>query len=182
VSSVYDLDGRYRIAILPPPPGKKNKIPYPPPHTHPWQRGRRIWKRFPSHWARARARFVYAVDKTTVDVCRLPFVLVTPRRYPPAIRVSVNCGPEEFQCHDGRCLSIDKRCDGKKECSTGEDEANCQIPAAATDGFGTSKQTLVNTTCRASSNHRTFTNIGPRCKHVRTRRGYEMLLTVVVAF
>lgn len=50
-----------------------------------------------------------------------------------------NCGSEEFQCHDGKCLSIDKRCDGKIECNNGEDEANCQIPSAV-DGLGTSKK------------------------------------------
>lgn len=47
------------------------------------------------------------------------------------------CGPEEFQCHNGKCLSIDKRCNGREECSNGEDEANCQLPAV--DGFGTGK-------------------------------------------
>lgn len=35
------------------------------------------------------------------------------------------CGNEEFQCHDGLCLSIDKRCNGKTECNNGEDEVNC---------------------------------------------------------
>lgn len=49
------------------------------------------------------------------------------------IGINNYCGPEEFQCHDGKCLSIDKRCNGKKECNSGEDEVNCQH----FDGFGT---------------------------------------------
>lgn len=51
-----------------------------------------------------------------------------------------DCGAEEFQCHDGLCLSIDKRCNGKLECSTGEDEANCNIPV---DGSGTGTLNLL---------------------------------------
>lgn len=40
----------------------------------------------------------------------------------------VNCASDEFRCHDGQCLSIDKRCNGKVECSAHEDEDNCQLP------------------------------------------------------
>jgi len=51
---------------------------------------------------------------------------------------SANCGPEEFQCHNGKCLSIDKRCNGKPECSNGEDEVNCGIPGSDNfPSFGT---------------------------------------------
>jgi len=48
-----------------------------------------------------------------------------------------NCSPEEFQCHNGKCLSIDKRCNGKTECSNGEDEVNCGIPGGDSFGSGT---------------------------------------------
>lgn len=41
---------------------------------------------------------------------------------------SENCGAEEFQCYDGTCLSIDKRCNNITECSTREDEEGCQSP------------------------------------------------------
>jgi len=41
---------------------------------------------------------------------------------------AANCNSEEFQCYNGKCLSIDKRCNGKPECSTGEDEVNCGLP------------------------------------------------------
>lgn len=36
-----------------------------------------------------------------------------------------SCSNEEFQCHDGKCLSMDKRCNGKTECDNDEDEENC---------------------------------------------------------
>ena len=36
------------------------------------------------------------------------------------------CGEEEFTCTDASCVGMEVRCDGKKDCSDGSDEAQCQ--------------------------------------------------------
>lgn len=37
-----------------------------------------------------------------------------------------SCNEGEFPCSDGRCLSQYQLCDGIRDCSQAEDEANCQ--------------------------------------------------------
>ena len=36
------------------------------------------------------------------------------------------CSETEFTCHDGSCLPMEKRCDGKKNCLDGADEDQCR--------------------------------------------------------
>ena len=42
------------------------------------------------------------------------------------------CTPGEFQCNNGRCLDIRRKCNGYDECGDGSDEIDCgrlvQIP------------------------------------------------------
>lgn len=33
------------------------------------------------------------------------------------------CRGDEFQCREGTCISLDKKCDGEIDCKGGEDEA-----------------------------------------------------------
>ena len=35
------------------------------------------------------------------------------------------CPPGEFQCNNGRCMDIRRKCNGYDECGDGSDEANC---------------------------------------------------------
>ena len=35
------------------------------------------------------------------------------------------CGEDEFTCEQGSCVSMDLRCDGKKDCEDGTDETDC---------------------------------------------------------
>ncbi|CAL1527036.1 unnamed protein product [Lymnaea stagnalis] len=37
----------------------------------------------------------------------------------------VTCGPNEFQCGDGQCVSLDWFCDTDRDCADGADEAHC---------------------------------------------------------
>lgn len=42
--------------------------------------------------------------------------------------IIVNCGKNEFHCHsDNRCIFSSWICDGSKDCTMGEDEADCSI-------------------------------------------------------
>ena len=36
-----------------------------------------------------------------------------------------DCGREEFQCGNGKCISRSVQCDGYKDCDDGRDEADC---------------------------------------------------------
>lgn len=47
---------------------------------------------------------------------------------------SIACGDEEFECYDGKCISMDKVCDEIKDCESGEDEEsiNCNIMNSTT--------------------------------------------------
>ena len=44
------------------------------------------------------------------------------------------CGEDEFTCEHGSCVPMDVRCDGKKDCVDGTDEAQC-IRIKAYDGY-----------------------------------------------
>lgn len=41
---------------------------------------------------------------------------------------STDCGPQDFKCGTGACISIDMYCDGVPHCRDGSDEANCTSP------------------------------------------------------
>ena len=35
------------------------------------------------------------------------------------------CQQDEFECKNGRCIAVNLICNGARDCSSGEDEANC---------------------------------------------------------
>ena len=37
------------------------------------------------------------------------------------------CGDGEFNCQDGECVGIERRCDGRLDCSDRTDEAGCSV-------------------------------------------------------
>ncbi|OTF81462.1 low-density lipoprotein receptor-like protein [Euroglyphus maynei] len=43
--------------------------------------------------------------------------------------IHTECGPDEFQCYDGRCLSQRQRCDDHPDCHDGSDERDCHCQA-----------------------------------------------------
>ncbi|RWS23424.1 low-density lipoprotein receptor-related protein 4-like protein, partial [Leptotrombidium deliense] len=43
----------------------------------------------------------------------------------PRLTATKSCSGEQFQCHNGKCISLDKFCDGVKDCEDLEDEKNC---------------------------------------------------------
>lgn len=44
---------------------------------------------------------------------------------PQPFNTTLACPENEFQCNDGSCLDISRRCDGYVDCESGEDEAEC---------------------------------------------------------
>lgn len=42
------------------------------------------------------------------------------------ISLSTTCAAKEFKCADGKCISLDWKCDMQKDCDKGEDEKNCE--------------------------------------------------------
>ena len=36
------------------------------------------------------------------------------------------CTDSEFTCNDGSCIDMDKKCDGREDCSDGDEENNCE--------------------------------------------------------
>lgn len=37
------------------------------------------------------------------------------------------CGPDQFQCNDGKCISSKKKCDSRIDCVEREDETACKV-------------------------------------------------------
>ena len=46
-------------------------------------------------------------------------------RLPPCPLGERNCPALEFECGDGVCMDLRRRCDGNKDCDDGADEAGC---------------------------------------------------------
>lgn len=40
----------------------------------------------------------------------------------------IGCDEDEFECNDGSCIELDRKCDGQVDCSENEDEDNCDAP------------------------------------------------------
>ena len=38
------------------------------------------------------------------------------------------CSPSQLECYDGDCFEPFRRCDGVRDCSSGEDELDCPFP------------------------------------------------------
>lgn len=36
-----------------------------------------------------------------------------------------DCVEDEFECNDGSCIELDRKCDGHNDCDGGEDEDSC---------------------------------------------------------
>jgi Low-density lipoprotein receptor domain class A len=41
---------------------------------------------------------------------------------------AARCSPDQFRCSDGSCHDPNVRCNGRRECASGEDEDNCRLP------------------------------------------------------
>ena len=50
-----------------------------------------------------------------------PSLFVT---FPPILEFEA-CAPGEFQCNNGRCLDIRRKCNSYDECGDGSDEVDC---------------------------------------------------------
>ena len=43
----------------------------------------------------------------------------------PHSATSQRCQPNQFECKNGQCVDVNKKCDQQIDCSDGSDEANC---------------------------------------------------------
>ena len=46
----------------------------------------------------------------------------------------MTCAPNQFRCHNKRCIPYVWRCDGDSDCGDDSDEQNCQQGSCATPG------------------------------------------------
>ncbi|KAL3861185.1 hypothetical protein ACJMK2_007245 [Sinanodonta woodiana] len=52
---------------------------------------------------------------------------ISPQEWNSSICIS-ECRQDEFQCHNGQCISAGQRCDRQSQCTDGSDEINCTCP------------------------------------------------------
>lgn len=40
--------------------------------------------------------------------------------------LGIRCSIDQFSCSDGTCIDVDRRCDRRRDCHDGSDEADCE--------------------------------------------------------
>lgn len=47
--------------------------------------------------------------------------------HPNTLSNSSVCDGDEYECADGNCIELGRKCDGQRDCTEGEDEDECGV-------------------------------------------------------